>query len=455
MRLLFYILLISLTFWGRIYSQDVIATVSARNFLSVGDTLFFDLYLQKNTENWTAFANTTLQLEFLDTTQVDSTEYIFTYIDQTSDLPNIGITAGNQLPTDEYLIEPKIFEGRFSLTIVGPENYDKCLQFNLNDEKSLGKFAIISTNGKPLPLYLKWKEPYNWYQALAYKTDRDSLLNGSIPFYYANDNIEMDDGKQFTFQLNIDQNPQERFSFQDFWVVYTGQMIDSLGWSTKLEKDVNGYFVRRGVRTSIFEVEYSDVIGTWVASDPKFNPGYISKGYSKTGHIYNPFYDTVEYRGGEYCYSLWANMNRTDGTSFDTILAQRCVTVPNAVISKANPLTNPFSYSTIVNLHLDDDCYVDGFVVDEIGKFVTTLEFNGQPMNKLFMKKSKLPVKLEPGQTPTTDDERGGYHIDFTASSIASQGLYNVIFIAYPINDKNIEISKAVVKLQLVKDGSK
>lgn len=436
------------------FANEIIATVSARNFVLNRDTLLFDLFLEKNTDNWTAFANTTLQLEFLDSILVDSTDYIFTFMDTTS-IPNLAVTVGNQLPTDGYLIEPKVFNGRFSLTIIGPENYDECLQFAKGDEKLLGRFAIISTKGSGVPLYLKWKEPHDWYQAIAYKTNRDSLLNGSIPFYYANDNIEMDDGKQFTFRLNIDQNPEEFFDFEDFWVIYTGQLIDSLGWSIRLEKDVNGYFVKRGVRTSIFEVEYTDLVGTWVASDPKFNPGYISKGYSKIGNVYNPFYDTVVYRGGEYCYSLWANMNRKDGTSFDTLLGQRCVNVPNAVISKANPLTNPFTYSTTINLHLDDDCWVDGFVVDEIGKIVTTLEYNGQPMKRLFMKKSKLPEKLQPGEIPKDDFERGGYHIDFTASSVASQGLYNVVFIAYPIEDINIEISKAVVKLQLVKDGNK
>lgn len=455
MKLIIKLILILVVLSGNIYSKEIIATVAARNFVSDGSSLYFDLFLQKNTENWTAFANTTLQLDFLDSTAIDSTDLIFAYVDGTTDIKNLATTSGNQLPTDGYLIEPKVFKGRFSLTIVGPEEYDECLQFSMNEERKLGQFVISSKSGQALPLYLKWKQPYDWYQALAYKTNKDSLLNGSIPFYYVNDNIEMDDGKQFTFQLNIDQNPEERFSFDDFWVFYTGQMIDSLGWSTKLEKDVNGYFVKRGVRTSIFEVEYTDLIGTWVAGDPKFNPGFISKGYSKTGHLYNPFFDTVEYRGGQYCYSLWANMNRKDGTSFDTLLAQECIEVPNAVISKANPLTNPFYYSTIINLHLDDDCFVDGFVVDEIGRLVTTLEYKGKPMKRLEMKKSKPAVKYEGDDNPDTDEERGGYHIPFTASSIASQGLYNVVFIAYPIEDKNIEISKAVVKLQLVKDGNK
>lgn len=456
MKSLKYILLFIIILNIKTYSRDTLAIVSARDFeLVAPDSLEFDLYLTKNTENWTAFANATLQLAFLDTLiKIDSTDLVFEHILNTSELP-IFTPVGNQLPTDRYLIEPKIFKGRFSITIIGPEKYDDCMKLTLGQSMKLGRFSIKSLSGKKLPTYLTWLQPKEWYQALAYKRNQDSLIAGNTPFFYGNDNIGMDDGKDITFLLNIDKNPTESFSFKDFWVVYTGQMIDSLGWSTNLEMDVNGYFVKRGVRTSIFEVEYTDLVRTWVASDPKYNPGYVSKGYSKTGHVYNPFFDTVDYRGGEYCYSLWANMNRKDGSSFDTLLAQKCVYVPNAVISKANPLGNPFTHSTKVNLHLDDDCYVDGFVVDEVGKFVTTLNFNGQPMSNLFMKKSPIPIKPEKDQILEPEDERGGYDIEFIASSVASQGLYNVVFIAYPISDKNVEVSKAVVKLQLVKDGSK
>lgn len=421
-----------------VYSQDTLAVVTAKEFkLVTKDSLEFSLYLTKNSETWTAFANTTLQLGFLDSLLfLDSTDYQFDLKPGSSDLP-IYTTAGNQLPKSSYLIEQKVFKERFSITILGPEQYDDCVKFNMYQTLKLGRFSIKSKSKKSLPNYLKWLEPKDWYQALAYKRDIDSLIASNTPFYYPDDNVNMDDGKNTTFKMNIDQNPEEKFSFNDFWVIYTGQKVDSLGWSTKLEKNVNGYFIKRGVRTSIFEIEYSDIIGTWVASDPKYNPSYISKGYSLTGQVYYPFYDTVDYRGGEYCYSLWANMNRKDGTSFDTLLAQRCVVVPNAVISKANPLTNPFSISTIISLDIDDDCYVDGFVTDEVGKFVDRLTYNGKPMDKLLMKIGK------------------DYSIPFIASSIASQGLYNAVFIAYPINDKNIEVSKAVVKLQLIKDGSK
>lgn len=444
----------------RTYSIDTLAVVTMNNFsLPAKDSLEFDLYLTKNSERWIAFANATIQLEFADTLlKIDSTDFSFAYILNTPELP-LFTTAGNQLPVEEYLIEPKIFKNRFSITIVGPEKYENCKQLKKGEQIKLGRYTIKSLSGKELPLELKFKEPKEWYQAIAYKRNTDSLIATNTPFYYGDDNVNMDDGINLTFLMNVDKNPDEQFEFKNFWVHYTGQLVDSLGWSISLEKDVNGYFVMRGVRTRIFEVEYTDLVGTWVAGDPKFNPGYISRGYSNKLQIYDPFFDTVTYRGGDYCYSLWANLRRKDGTTYDSILAQQCVSIPNAVISKANPLGNPFAYRTRINLHLDDDCYVDGFVVDEEGKFVSDLYYdnNGKKevMKRLFMKKSKLEKELEPGEVADTDDERGGYHIDFEASSIASQGLYNAIFIAYPKNDNNIEISKAVVKLQLIKDGTK
>jgi len=45
----------------------------------------------------------------------------------------------------------------------------------------------------------------------------------------------------------------------------------------------------------------------------------------------------------------------------------------------------------------------------------------------------------------------GTYDKDFYPSSLASQGLYEIIFIAYPVDDPAVEISRAVVKAQLVR----
>jgi len=430
----FFVILIAAS--GNLFSEkDTIAVIKVKNVEYLSDyQVVFDLYITRITNDWVAFANSTFQLSFIDTNFKYNAADVQVALLK-SDLP-LDVQPGSALPTEYYLIEPKVFPNRISITIVGPEKFEDCIKVPLNSEVLLGTFNLSVGGNKILPKDLLWLNPIYWYQACAYKLEQDSLIENTIPFYYKNDNINMDDGKNLTFSLQYEHNPESRFIFDDFWVFYTGQTVDSLGWSTRVEKDVLGFTVKRGVKTSIFEIEYKDIIGTWRSGDPKFNPGYIGKGDTKIGNLYDPFYDTVQYRGGQYCYVLYASIKKLDGSIIDTLLAERCVDVPNAVISKAHPLKNPFSVSTTIELHLDDDCYVEGFVTDEIGKFVSYLTSNVYGvMKKTFMKK-------------------GVYYIDFNASAVASQGLYNTIFIAYPIKDPNIEVSKAVVKLQLIKDGS-
>lgn len=46
---------------------------------------------------------------------------------------------------------------------------------------------------------------------------------------------------------------------------------------------------------------------------------------------------------------------------------------------------------------------------------------------------------------------RGEHSVQWIASQYAVQGMYNVILIAYPVNDPTIELSRAVVKLELMR----
>lgn len=76
------------------------------------------------------------------------------------------------------------------------------------------------------------------------------------------------------------------------------------------------------------------------------------------------------------------------------------------------------------------------YVSDLVGKrlaYLTDPE-TGQPINNLLVK-------------------MGRHSTVFAAPDIVSQGFYNVIFIAYPIEDSTIEISRAVVKIQYVQAG--
>ncbi|HOK15509.1 MAG TPA: hypothetical protein PK007_11385, partial [Candidatus Kapabacteria bacterium] len=46
---------------------------------------------------------------------------------------------------------------------------------------------------------------------------------------------------------------------------------------------------------------------------------------------------------------------------------------------------------------------------------------------------------------------RGWHETYFKASEITSQGSYDIVFIAYPINDPGVELSRAIVKVLYVR----
>jgi hypothetical protein len=102
------------------------------------------------------------------------------------------------------------------------------------------------------------------------------------------------------------------------------------------------------------------------------------------------------------------------------------VTVPYSVIVKAVARQNPFSEGTAIDYKLDDDVYLTIKVYDPIGKEIVILMDN------------KL-MKI------------GNHQVDFEASKFAIQGMYNVVFVASPIKDVSVELSKAVVKLELMR----
>jgi hypothetical protein len=87
---------------------------------------------------------------------------------------------------------------------------------------------------------------------------------------------------------------------------------------------------------------------------------------------------------------------------------------------------------------LEDDVYLTVSSYDVLGKKIKDLidPGTGKVLDKMFIKKGK-------------------HSTVFQAPELASQGLYNIVLLAYPIKDPSIEFSRAVVKVQLIRDGSK
>lgn len=202
----------------------------------------------------------------------------------------------------------------------------------------------------------------------------------------------------------------------------------------------------RGMRYSLNQTEdqvsFTDTLGRYdVASDQSWKLNARGGYYSGQGAIYGelgsdanpPFVDFVQYRDIEYCYKLLHyDIELTEWIEDDII----CVPIPHAVITYAQGNPNPFSTESKIKFILEDDVYLTIKVIDLTGKTLKHLTFNGSVMDRVYTQRTP------PGSQ---------YEVTLSSDGLASQGMYDVVFLAYPINDPVYEFSRAVVKLQMIK----
>ncbi len=389
------------------------------------DVLSFRLLIGRSNENWYKFANGTYQFEFTDGSPINSTLYQMNFIK--SDLKLSSMAGGNDLDKEAYTIDPVVFNDRFSITIVGPELLQDCHTIPTDTTVLLGEFQISTKDGSSVPDDLTWKKPYLFYQACAYKTDKDSL-DGFITRYTVEDNIEMHDELNSIVEFREDNSVGPQMKLVEFTAEYIGGKEVKLDWRTDEEAYNKGFILRRAPRPDV-TVLSSDLGYSHEVANLYNDSRLVGNGTTKIPQTYNYYNDTVVYRGGEYCYELL--YEDFDGNIKS--LAYACTPVPNAVIVYASPSENPFTSSTDITYIVDDDVTMTVTAYDvggrEIGKLTNE---SGVVLNDAFV-------------------EKGEHITTFVASELASQGMYEVIFIAHPIDDPSVELSRAVVKLQLMR----
>ena len=426
----FLLFLVSLRYEKAMSQNETYATVYLRDIvLTQPNELEFDLRLMRNSDKWLYWANGSFEFTFDSTGyKVDPNNLTIEAIQNTSDLDISPITG--QLPTDNYLLTPRIFDGRISVTVAGPENFGNTVKVPGDTVGvRIARFKMKTKDGSIIPQRLMWLQPFYYYQACAFKLDRDSMIVPSVYLNYTDNNIEMDNELLPKVEYRVDPGPQPLTDIINFQAIYIGQKKVKLLWETRSESMVKGWMVARSKRDFMKEMapeqlNYADTVADYRRGVPPHD-GIVGLGTKKPGRKYEFIADSVPARGISYCYEL---QYQDFFGKLHTKLAYACVDVPNGVVTFAQNDPNPFTGKTYITYTVDDDVYLSVMAYDLRGKLIEKL------MDNVFVKLGRHEKEIV-----------------FDVSDLAQQGLYNIILIAYPINDTSVEISKAVIKAQLIR----
>lgn len=414
--------------------EDTLAIAEIKNvFLLASDTLQFDVYVERFSNDWRYWENGTFQFEFTEFGE----EYDYNNI-EINEVPNSTELLPEVFPgLPPYNIWTGIFDNRFSIFVLGPKTLDNFTKYvDLDQPIRIASFKINTKDGSEIPDFISWKRPINKWQSNAFKVDDINLIPPNLKYFEIeeDDNIEMNDRLNELVLYRNDDAERPEFEFDYFIAEYAGAKDISFEWSTITEVGCVGFNIYKAIRTDFAippkDLDYNQLVATYRINDPLYSSDLEGQFYSLDTTFYTHKYDTVQYRGGEYCYKLTYIDNA--GTEID--LAYSCVRVPNAVIISAAPSQNPFQEQTNIEYELEDDVYLTIEVYDAIGRFVKILpnEETGQPMSNVYKKKGK-------------------HSTVFQAKELSSQGMYSVIITAVPINDASVEISRAIVKTQYIR----
>ena len=460
--LIFFFIIIFL-FFSKVNAQnkDTLAVAILSEPMLFNNALQWDIKLYNPTDKWLRWVGGTFVFT-IPGVNLNNSQFFVQYRSPT-DLNAVPI-PGNDLPEDAYVVQPDIvdgpcgpndvYRGRVSVTVTGPDSLEDAVVIPMGDTISVGRFSLVimDENVKfppEVPEDIKWLEPYNYYQACAYMTEQNiavSAMNPSVLKFYRANNIEM--SKYGKGKVNYDKmaGPEPCYELIDFAGTYMSNLEVHLTWKTNCEANNGGYMLLRGMRYSLNQTEdqvsFTDTLGRYdVASDQSWKLNARGGYYSGQGAIYGelgsdanpPFVDFVQYRDIEYCYKLLHyDIELTEWIEDDII----CVPIPHAVITYAQGNPNPFSTESKIKFILEDDVYLTIKVIDLTGKTLKHLTFNGSVMDRVYTQRTP------PGSQ---------YEVTLSSDGLASQGMYDVVFLAYPINDPVYEFSRAVVKLQMIK----
>jgi hypothetical protein len=389
--------------------------------------LVFDISIKRSTNKWLKFVNGTFVLNNVDNAiKLDPSNFTIELIqDPIPYFPTVART-GQALPDLDYQNTPRVLDGRISITMSGPRDYINCKEVPDTSFVKIGTYSLKTKDGTAVPLSYQFMQSYYYYQACAYKILNDSLIN-NVKWYNANDNIEMNDSLSSHVKYEvIDTMP--KFILKYFTAHYAGTRKVELRFATISEYNCKGFIIKREL---VPFGETDRTLGEFAAMTGTFEGGRTCEEVLKSdithmkGFAYVFDYDTVPYRDEIYSYRLqYKNFQDSIIT-----LAYAALEIPSAVITHAWATPSQFSKETTIYFNVDEAVDLTCKVYDLQGRVVETL------IDNIRYDKNML----------------GNYEVKFSISPYAEQGMYDVIFVGYPIDNKAIELSTAVVKIQLLK----
>ncbi len=424
-------------------ADDPIARVSIDNMSQRTVSEFeFDVHVKRGSPIWERWANGTYQfrVEGLVPDQYDSSRMAFSMIPGSSQLLEQKYVKD---VLTRYVITPEIVtKSNLSITILGPDEFTYSKFIPLGDSVRIGRFVLRMLDSSKLRDSVSWVSPFEKFQAQSFKMEVDSFF-ASSKLYSSNDNVEMNDLSCFSGPTNrrrdtfvVSSRATRCMTIDSLQAIYLGDRFVKLRWSSLCEQGVEGYVLRRRAKANLC-VDPSELEFKVIRKFGRpFDPELFSKGATTTGFLYDlSVPDTIRYRDIEYEYEI-------SGVYFDgsqKFLDTASVYIPNGVIIRTAVFPNPVTDSATIHYMVDDAVYLTAKVYDVTGKEIQTLM-----ESKLHTRKASMKDWREV-------QEADSYKVGWTRPDQAGQGTYFVVFIAYPVQESGIELSRSVLKILVVR----
>lgn len=396
------------------------------------DTSSFEIWLKKLDTRWDFVANGTFRMEVPGlnlTGGINPAQHSFDYENGTSQVGPLG--AYTPVNSNVYHLLPEVFNERMSVMMLCPDSVGDCVRIlNVGDSLLLGRFILGTRDGSFLSDTVTFL-PDDRQLAMAFKIDHDSVTGVGTTrnvWYSKNDNVPFGTSVEF---ITYPPPPDSCNAVFDYRGNYNGDLTVDLGFDVDDEHCYKGYWMERAL------VDPRDPATLNFQRLPRIDYNVditLRSCRCQRPQSRNGYRDTVQYRREQYAYRLMGEYQpyyTGDTVAIDTIF----VRIPNAIISNAVLLENPFSNGTTVRFNCDDRVILTGSVYDVGGRLVANLvDETGTPIIN-------------------RDYPKGvAYRAYFRASAMASQGLYNIVLVAVPVNDASIaEQSRVVLKGQLLR----